>query len=129
MNSHQILPLVSPTSSTGSSTYAGEDCTAVGSCSTGTQTPTSPTSSTGSSTTETTEVAPDPPTVQMCFVSGMDRNEIQDVLMNIQIVQCKPDEICIPAKKSQYKCLGYVFFYLTCVIINCCLYFFNLQFF
>ena len=89
------------------------------------------TATTTESSTETSseEVSPLPPTVQMCFVSGMDRSEIQNVLMNIQIIQCKPDEICIPEKEFQYKCLGYVFFYLTCVIINCCLYFFNLQFF
>ena len=56
-----------------------------------------------------------PPTDQMCFVNfNMARsNQMQDhVLLNIQIVQCKPDEICEPAKESQYlgHDLGYVFF-------------------
>ena len=65
---------------------------------------------------------PLPTTDQMCFVNGnMARNsERQDVLWNIQIVQCKPDEICDPARESQYygRGLGYVFFHLTCVIIT-----------
>ena len=58
--------------------------------------------------------APPPPTtVQMCFVTeNMARNsQMQDhVLMNIQIIRCKPDEFCNPAKESQYygQGLGYV---------------------
>ena len=70
------------------------------------------------------EVAPHPLnlTDQMCFVDlNMARNsENQDVLMNIQIVKCKPDEICDPARESQYygKGLGYVFFHCTCAIIT-----------
>ena len=60
---------------------------------------------------------PNPPTDQMCFVKfNMARsNQMQDhVLLNIQIVRCKPDEICDPAKESQYlgHDLGYVFFLL-----------------
>ena len=62
---------------------------------------------------------PNPPTDQMCFVKfNMARsNQMQDhVLLNIQIVRCKPDEICDPAKESQYlgHDLGYVFFYYAC---------------
>ena len=62
---------------------------------------------------------PNPPTDQMCFVNfNMARsNQMQDhVLLNIQIVRCKPDEICDPASpdssESQYygNDLGYVFF-------------------
>ena len=60
-----------------------------------------------------------PPTDQMCFVNfNMARNnQMQDhVLLNIQIVRCKPDEICDPtspdSSESQYygNDLGYVFF-------------------
>ena len=58
----------------------------------------------------------------MCFVDvNMGRNsENQHVLGNIQIVQCKPNEICDPARESQYygRGLGYVFFHHTCVIIT-----------
>ena len=58
----------------------------------------------------------------MCFVDvNMGRNsENQHVLLNIQIVRCKPNEICNPAKESQYygRGLGYVFFHHTCVIIT-----------
>ena len=62
---------------------------------------------------------PNPPTDQMCFVNlNMARsNQMQDhVLLNIQIVRCKPDEICDPtspdSSESQYygNDLGYVFF-------------------
>ena len=59
--------------------------------------------------------APPPPTtVQMCFVTeNMARNsQMQDhVLLNIQVIRCKPDEFCDPAKDSQYygQGLGYVF--------------------
>ena len=57
----------------------------------------------------------------MCFVDvNMGRNsENQHVLGNIQIVQCKPNEICDPARESQYygRGLGYVFFHHTSVII------------
>ena len=62
---------------------------------------------------------PNPPTDQMCFVKfNMARsNQMQDhVLLNIQIVRCKPDEICDPtspdSSESQYygNDLGYVFF-------------------
>ena len=72
---------------------------------------------------EEQEVAPHPVTDQMCFVDqNMARNsQMQDhVLLNIQIVRCKPDEICNPAKESQYygRGLGYVFFHRNCVIIT-----------
>ena len=76
--------------------------------------------------TSSEEVAPHPHpptfTAQMCFVTQdmAPRSERHDVLMNIQIVQCKPGEICDPARESQYygRGLGYVFFHLTCVIIT-----------
>ena len=64
---------------------------------------------------------PRPFTVQMCFVdlNIYDRSN-RDILLNIQIIQCKPDEICDPARESQYygHGLGYVFFHRTCVIIR-----------
>ena len=63
-----------------------------------------------------------PFTDQMCFVTqDMGRNSMnQDVLLNIQIVQCKPGEICEQQRESQYygMGLGYVFFHHTCVIIT-----------
>ena len=64
---------------------------------------------------------PSPSSDQMCFVNfNMARNQqMQDhVLLNIQIVRCKPDEICNPAEDSQYRGqdLGFVFFDYTCVI-------------
>ena len=55
-----------------------------------------------------------PFTDQMCFVTqDMGRNSMnQDVLLNIQIVQCKPGEICEQQRESQYygMGLGYVCF-------------------
>ena len=63
-----------------------------------------------------------PFTDQMCFVTqDMGRNSMnQDVLLNIQVVQCKPGEICEQQRESQYygMGLGYVFFHHTCVIIT-----------
>jgi hypothetical protein len=40
------------------------------------------------------------------------------VLLNIQVIECKPDETCDPAMESQYYGwgLGYVFFYIICNI-------------
>ena len=66
---------------------------------------------------------PNPPTDQMCFVNlNMARsNQMQDhVLLNIQIVRCKPDEICDPAKESQYlgHDLGYVFFIMLVILMS-----------
>ena len=70
------------------------------------------------------EAAPHPHfTDQMCFVKNdMARNsEMHDtgVFLTIQIVQCKPNEICDPARESQYhgRGLGYVFCHCTCVIL------------
>ena len=63
------------------------------------------------SSSEEKEVAPRPFTDQMCFVNqDMARNS--QMLLNIEIVRCKSDEICDPAKESQYygNGLGYVFF-------------------
>ena len=68
---------------------------------------------------EIVDPQPRPFTVQMCFVDlNMGRRE--DILLNIQIIKCKPDEICDPARESQYygHGLGYVFFHRTCVIIR-----------
>ena len=61
-----------------------------------------------------TEIPP-PQTVQMCFVGPkMSRNSMRQdiVLLNIQIVRCECDEICYPARDSEYygMGLGYVFF-------------------
>ena len=66
-------------------------------------------------TATTTTLMPPPKTVQMCFVgSKMARNSVRqdNVLLNIQIVQCKSGEMCLPAKDSEYNGmgLGYVFF-------------------
>jgi len=50
-------------------------------------------------TTTTTPHPPHPPfNIQMCFVDQtMARSQMKDkVLLNIQIIQCKPDEICNP---------------------------------
>ena len=60
-------------------------------------------------------MGPFPPfTDQMCFVTqDMGRNSMnQDVLLNIQIVRCKPGEICEQQRESQYygMGLGYVCF-------------------
>ena len=61
-------------------------------------------------------------TVQMCFVQKFKdgRNSQMDdhVLLNIQVIECKPDETCDPAMESQYYGwgLGYVFFYIICNI-------------
>jgi len=52
---------------------------------------------------------PPPTTVQMCFVTeNMGRSsQVQDhVLLNIQVIRCKPDEFCDPAKESQYNGQG-----------------------
>ena len=54
-------------------------------------------------------MGPFPPfTDQMCFVTqDMGRNSMnQDVLLNIQIVQCKPGEICEQQRESQYYGMG-----------------------
>ena len=53
-------------------------------------------------------VVPPPFTDQMCFVTqDMGRNSMnQDVLLNIQIVQCKPGEICEQQRESQYYGMG-----------------------
>ena len=69
------------------------------------------------------KMGPFPPfTDQMCFVTqDMGRNSMnQDVLLNIQIVQCKPGEICEQQRESQYygMGLGYVLIHRTCVIIT-----------
>ena len=65
---------------------------------------------------------PPPTTVQMCFVTeNMGRSsQMQDhVLLNIQIIGCKPDEFCNPAKESQYfgRGLGYVFLSFWSIVI------------
>ena len=54
-------------------------------------------------------MGPFPPfTDQMCFVTqDMGRNSMnQDVLVNIQIVRCKPGEICEQQRESQYYGMG-----------------------
>ena len=60
------------------------------------------------------EILLPPFTDQMCFVTqDMGRNSMnQDILMNIQVVQCKPGEICEQQRESQYygMGLGYVCF-------------------
>ena len=55
------------------------------------------------------KMGPFPPfTDQMCFVTqDMGRNSMnQDVLVNIQIVRCKPGEICEQQRESQYYGMG-----------------------
>ena len=71
----------------------------------------------------------------MCFMDGFNQNiarsQMKDnVLFNIQIIKCKPDEICNPTTPdSEYYGfgLGYVFFYCTCAIITCSFYIFSTQ--
>ena len=107
MNSHQILPLVSPTSSTGSSTYAGEDCTAVGSCSTGTQTPTTTTTTTGTNgTTGTPGTTSQTTTVVQCNSGWISDGYCDDINNKME---CTYDggDCCGPNVKTQYctECL------------------------
>ena len=48
-----------------------------------------------------------------------------EILLNIQIIQCKPNEICNPTNpesKFYGYGLGYVYFHLICVIITCSFY-------
>ena len=76
-------------------------------------------------TATTTTTIPPPETVQMCFVGPkMARNSMRpdNVLLNIQIIRCKPAESCFPAEDSEYygMGLGYVFFKIIYTFINIC---------
>ena len=61
-----------------------------------------------------TTAIPDIPSVEMCFVSTFVDSTARSqnlVLLNIHVVKCEYDEICSPAKDSEYygMGLGYVF--------------------
>ena len=58
----------------------------------------------------------------MCFVQNFTdgrNSQMEDhVLLNIQVVECKPGETCFPALESQYygMGLGWVFLQVICNI-------------